>query len=119
MNISGNVDTVLALVSQATNVANISATVAGGKGLGDNYSTEIADIDAWKATNAQTGADFTITSVTYNSTSKYFVVTLDSTAFTALTTGDKVNIDLVDVAALKALGVDGFESTGPVQVVKS
>jgi hypothetical protein len=119
MNISGNVDTVLALVSQATNVANISATAAGGKSLGDNYSTEIADIDAWKATNAQTGADFTITSVTYNSTAKYFVVTLDSTAFTALTTGDKVNIDLVDVAALKALGVDGFESTGPVQVAKS
>ena len=119
LGISGIIDTELKLVSQATNVANISATAAGGKSLGDNYSTEIANIDAWAATNAQTGADITITSVTYNSTSKYFVVTLDSTAFTALTAGDKVNIDLVDAAALKALGVDGFESTGPVQAVKS
>lgn len=118
MNISGNVDTVLSLVSQSVNVANISATAAGGKSLGDNFSSEMADIDAWKATNHQTGADFTITSVTYNGTAKYFVVTLDSTAFTALTSGDKVDIDLVDVSALKDLGVDGFESTGFIQVVK-
>lgn len=118
LGISGIINTDLKLVSQATNVANISATAAGGKSLGDNYSTEIANIDAWAATNAQTGADIAITSVTYDSTPKYFVVTLDSTAFTALTTGDKVNIDLVDAAALKVLGVDGFESTGPVQVVK-
>jgi hypothetical protein len=119
LGISGIVDTDLKLVSQATNVANISAIAAGGKSLGDNFSTEMADVDAWKATNHQTGAPFTITSVTYNSTAKYFVVTLDSTAFTALTAGDKVDIDLVDVAALKALGVDGFESTASVQVVKS
>lgn len=117
--VTGNNDVTLILDSQATNVANITLLSTGGKNLGDLYSTELADINAWEAKNVQTGAPFTITSVTYNSTPKNFVVTVDSTAFTALTSNDKVSINLVDVAALKALGVDGFESTGAITIVKA
>lgn len=119
LGIGGIIDTVLTLDSQAVNVANIKVIGTGGKNLGDLYATELADIDAWEAKNVQTGAPFTITSVTYNSTTKYFIVTVDSTAFAALTANDKVSINLVDVAALKALGVDGFESTGAITIVKA
>lgn len=118
LNISGNVDITLALVSQATNVANISATGRGGKNIGTLYATELASVSAWSATNNTTGAAITITSVTYNSTNGYYVITVDSTAYTALTTGTKVNINLVSAAALSALFVDGYESTGYVQITK-
>lgn len=114
----GNNDVVLSLVSQATNVANIKLLSTGGKNLGDLYATELANGSLWKGTNEQTQADFTITSVTYNA-GGYFVVTTDSTAFTALTAGDKVSIDLVSAADLSTGGVDGFESTGPVEIVKA
>lgn len=110
-------DVVLSLVSQATNVANIKALSSGGKDVGALFS-ELANGSLWTATNEQTQADVPITSVTYNA-SGYFVVTVDSTAFTALTTGDKVAINLVSAADLSTAGVDGFESTGPVEIVKS
>lgn len=118
LGISGIIDTVLSLDSQSVNVANIKAIGTGGKNLGDLYSTELAAVGAWEAINAQTGAGMTITSVTWNGTTKNFVVTVDSTAFAALSTGNKVNINLVAADDLSTLGVDGFESTGYVQIVK-
>lgn len=119
MNISGNNNVVLTLASQVANVANISLISTGGKNLGiyPAYATALAVIGAWVVTNTQTGANVTITSVTYSSTTGLFTVTVDSTAYSALTTGQKMNIDLALTAALSALGVDGFESTGFVQIV--
>ena len=118
LSVKGNVDVQLEKVSQAANVINIAVTGRGGKNMGDLFSTELAAIGAWKITNTQTGAVVTVTSVTYNSSLGYYVVTADTTAYTNLTTGQKMNVDLVATAALTVLGVDGFESLGFVQIVK-
>lgn len=115
---SGINNVALSLVSQAVNVANIKALSTGGKNLGDLYSTELADGALWTATNKQTGADMTITSVTWNA-GGYFVVTVDSTEYAALTAADIVEINLASASDLSDAGVDGFESTGPVEIVKA
>ena len=118
LNIKGNIDVALGVVSQAANVLNVSVTGRGGTNLGTLYPTELASVSAWTITNTQTGAVVTVSSVTYNATLGYYVVTSDSAAYTALTTGQKFNVNLVSAAALSALNVDGFESTGFVQIVK-
>lgn len=118
LNVKGNVDMSLALVSQAANVANISVYGRGGKNIGDLYAVELVNGAAWKVTDTQTGATVAVTSVTYNATLGYYVVTTDATAYGALTTGQKFNINLVSASALSALNVDGFESLGFVQIIK-
>ena len=118
LNISGNVDVALAVVTQVANVANVSIIGRGGKYLGDLYPVEIAAVGAWTCLNTQTGAAVTITSVTYNSTTKNYVFTVDSTAYTALTSGQKFTFNLAAPSVLSALGVDGYESLGPVYFVK-
>jgi hypothetical protein len=121
-NISGIVDVNLnstdAPPVQAANVINIAPIGTGGKNIGTLYPTALAAVSAWTAKDAA-GAAFTITSVTWDATNEKFVVTTDSTAFTALASGAKVYVDLVDAAALLALGVDGYESLGPVTVTKA
>lgn len=120
VNVSGIVDVELSLFNQTTNVAKVLALALGGKNLFDLYATELAAASAWKATNVQTGVAFTITSVAASDTvNKVFTVTLDSTAYAALTAADKVTIELVAAQALETLGVDGYESTAPVTVVKA
>lgn len=116
LNISGNIDVDLTLGAQVTNVGKIVLTGRGGKNLGDLYPTELAAAAAWVVTNKQSGAGVTITSVSYDATNKWFVVTTDSTAYSALTSGQKFTINLAAAAALSALGVDGFESTGGVDI---
>lgn len=118
LNVSGNRDITLTVATQAANIANISVIGRGGKNLGDLYPVELAAIAAWTLVNTQTSAAVTITSVTYNSTLKQYVFTADSTAYTALTSGQKFTVNLVNPAPLSALGVDGFESLGPVYITK-
>lgn len=101
---------------QVTNVIKVTPISTGGKNIGIIYNTELASVSAWKSTNVQTGADGTITSVTWDATNQWFVITTDSTEYAALTAGQKLSIDLVDAAALSALSVDGFESLGPVTI---
>jgi len=123
LNISGIVDVDLntagAPMVQTTNVAKISPIGRGGKNIGLLYPTELAVVGAWSAVNSQTGAPFTITSVAWDAVNNRFNATLDSTAYTALTSGNKVTVDLTTSAALLALGVDGFESLGPVTLTKA
>lgn len=118
LGISGNNDVSLALVAQIANLAKISVTAKGGVNLGTLYATELAAVGAWVATNKQTGAAFTITSVAYDATLGTYNVTVDNTAYTALAVGNKVTINLASAAALSALGVDGFESAGGVDITK-
>ena len=118
LNIKGNNDVTLGIVSQAANVLNVSVTSKGGTNLGTLYPAELAAIAAWSITNTQSGAVVAVTSVTYNATLGYYVVTSDSAAYAALTSGQKFDVNLVSAAALSALGVDGFESKGSVQIVK-
>lgn len=117
LTIKGNIDVQLTKQGQTANVINVIVTGRGGNNLGTLYSVALASGPMWKLTNAQSGATVSVSSVTWNAAG-YFVVTADSTAYAALTTGQKFNVDLVDAAALSAGGVDGYESLGPVQIIK-
>ena len=123
MNVSGIVDVDLNTAGappvQATNVIKISPIGRGGKNIGILYPTELAVVGAWTAINDQTAAAHTITSVAWDSALSRFNVTLDSTQYTALTSGHTVSVDMADPATLFTLGVDGFESLGAVTVTKA
>lgn len=119
-NISGLVDVNLSLFSQSTNVMKVKVLTDGDQqNLGDNYDSELAAVGAWVAKNKQTGASFTITSVVWDSTNLVWTITLDSTAWTALASLDKVTIDLTTASTLSVTYlVDGYESTGPITITK-
>lgn len=106
----------------ATNVRKIgvrfvNAQLGANQNIYDNYDTELAVGSLWKATNLTTGAAITITSVAIDATLKAFTLTLDTTMWTALTSGTKVEIDLVDPPALVAAGVTGIEAL-PLVITK-
>lgn len=117
--INGINNVVVTLFNQTTNVAKIKLVADGGKNLFDLSSIKTAMTTAGSiiATNKQTGASFTITSVAAtDTTNKVFTVTLDNTAYGLLSSGDKVTIDMAAPSVLYANAIDGFESTGGVDV---
>lgn len=63
----------------------------------------------WYAKNAQTGATIAITSVAPDTTNLCYTVTLDATAFGALSPGDKVEIGWNAPSVLDANNVTGVE----------
>lgn len=104
---------------QAVNVIKITPVSTGGKNIGILYPSLLADVDAWEAINDQTDAAHAITSVAWDAANGRFNVTLDSTAYAALTVGHTVSVNLTTAAALYALGINGFESIGVVVVTKA
>lgn len=106
-------DVALTLVSATTNVQNITGKITTGKvglllDVYADFSTGMANAARWTCINNQTGAAFTITSVATNSAG-YWVVTLDSTAFTALSSGDSLTLGWAAPSVLDAAGVTGVE----------
>lgn len=121
-NIYGLNNVVVTLFNQTTNVAKIKLVADGNKNLYDLLAIKTALTTAGSiiATNYQTGASFTITSVAASdTTNKVFTVTLDSTAYAALISGDKVTINMAAPSVLSGNGIVGFESTGGVEVEKA
>lgn len=117
--VTGIRDVVLTLESLASNVAKVSLKGVGGKDIGELFSTEFADVDAWTCVKDSDGSPFTLTSVAWDSANKRFNVTLDSTAFTALASLATLSLNLDSPANLLAdVSVDGYESTGAVTVTK-
>ncbi len=105
----------------ASNVFKISGKISTGKvgyylDIYLDYSAVIANIARWVATNKATGAAFTITSVAVNAAG-YWTVTLDSTAWTALTTGDIVVLNFAGPSVLDAAGATGIEGLS-IELVK-
>ncbi len=111
------IDVPLALVSNVTNVHQISMKIQDSNlisdfNIGDDYGTTIATLDAdFSATSSEDGA-LAITSVTYNSTLKTLVVTYDSTAYTAavagtitLTPPTPAELDTADVVGVELIAV--------------
>ena len=100
--------------NDTTGVVNISIkTACGGANVGATHNAEFANIARYSAQNAETGGAIGITSATYFANNKTFDVTLD--------TGDadypedgNIDFDLVGTAALRAAGIEGYESIGPV-----
>lgn len=106
----------LAYLSNATNAYKFTAVVDGGTEFTALYGSTVAAM-TWSAKNLQTGAAFTITSVAYDSTNKAFTVTLDSTLYTGLATGDQVQVTPPAPSVLAAGGVKPFEML-PVIITK-
>lgn len=94
-------------------------TSATQTNLGDVYPVELAAGGLWTAKKTSNGNTITILSVTYNATTKYFVVALDKTDpdYPTPGVGVYVTINLAAPAVLQAAGVDGYESTGAVQIL--
>lgn len=111
----GLINVELKLQSSATNVHDFLIIADGGTDLGPLYGT-IIDGLTFTAVNLETGAAFTVTSVAY--AAGELTITLDSTAWTALTVGDRVQINGPSASALSAAGVKPFEIV-PVIVVKA
>lgn len=119
--LEGLLDIELYKISNATNVYKIGArynstNLNGAANIYDNYSAALV-VGLWKATNLTSGAAVTITSVAPDSALKAFTVTLDSTAYTAMASGTKIQIEWVAPDLLDAADVTGVESQ-PLIVTK-
>lgn len=103
------------LTSPSANVTagsyNVTATIVNGSiNMGDSYSSELATIGNWKATNTQTGATIAVLTAVYNALG-YTVVGLGTTdANYPATAGDKVTLSFQPPATLATNSLEGFES---------
>ena len=105
--IEGLEDLVLTQDGQTnTGVTVVVSTSCGGVNLYDEYASELADPDAWVATNEATGAALVIDTVTAVGASKGFGIVLD----TPPATGVKYSVSLATPAPLAALNIVGYES---------
>lgn len=102
------------LVSAAAPAAGVSQiqalTGCAQTNLYDKFGADLAVPALWKAYNNANGNEITITSVAVNAGLKAYTVTLDDTDpdYPALAT-DKVRLELVDVTALAAADIVGYE----------
>ncbi len=77
--------------------------------IGPAYGTSMANTARWVVTRLDTGATIALTTVTYNTTLKAWVITVDSTAHSALPSGTVLSFNFADPATLDAAGVTGIE----------
>jgi hypothetical protein len=112
----GLVNAQMSELSKAANVVKVQIIADGGTNLQPIYGTAISAL-TFTAVDLQTGNSFTITSVANNATDDAYNFTLDSTAWTALASGDKVQINGPLAAALAAAGVSPYEFL-PVIITK-
>lgn len=112
----GLVTVPLAVLSQSSNVIRVLAVADGGTNLEPLYGTAISGL-TWTAKNTATGGAFTVTSVADNTSDDAYNVTLDSTAWAALASGDKVTIYGPIASALAGASVAPYEMIS-VEVTK-
>jgi prepilin-type processing-associated H-X9-DG protein len=91
-------------------------TLCGGSNVGEKYSAELDNTALWKATNAETGAAIDINTVTYQPLTKSFLVRLLQSD-PDLPVDGTVLLDLQAPSVLSAANVEGYESTGPLELV--
>jgi hypothetical protein len=103
----------LSKLSNASNVYKIKAIADGGTDLEPLYGAAMAAL-TWTAVNLQTGAAFTVTSVADDTALDAFTVTFDSTAYTALTSGQKIQLYAPTAAAMDAADVTPYEGISVV-----
>jgi hypothetical protein len=113
-------DVNLSVFNHTTNVVKIKALVDGSStNLIELFNAELDVAGAWSVTKQSDGTAFTVTTYAYDSNNKVMTITLDSTAYTALASAAKIDINLVSAAALDALNVSPYESTGKVTITKA
>ncbi len=104
----------LKLQSSAANVHDFLIIADGGTDLGPLYGTDIDGL-TFTAVNLETGDSVTVTSVAY--AGGELTITLDSTQWTALNSGDRVQINGPSATDLSGVDVKPFEIV-PVIVTK-
>lgn len=102
----GLINVELAVDDHTANVVEARLVSEGGTDIGSLYGA-ILDGLTWTAKNVETGASITITSVAYAAGT--ITITIDSTAYTALNSGDRVQINWPTAAAMAAANVKPFE----------
>lgn len=112
--LNGLLNVQLKYVSNTTNAFHISAKFINAQLGGDQnlYTQYSADLVAglWKLTNMTTGVAITLTSVAPQASPKDFLVTVDSTMYTALASGTIIKFDWVSPTTLDAADVVGVEA---------
>lgn len=117
--INGINNVVLEVVDHTTNVVKVSFIADGGKDMTNLFPTAMATAANILVTKDSDGTPFTVTSrVVVAGTPGYVLITLDSTAYTAAPSLTKINFNMAAPSVLKTNGIDGFESTGQVQITK-
>lgn len=104
----GLVNITMSQFSLVSNVLKVYMIADGGTNLEPAYG-DILDGLTWTAKNLETGAAFTVTSVAKDDTNDVMTITLDSTLWTALASGDRVQIIGPTPAAMSAAAVKPFE----------
>lgn len=110
----------------STGVFKVTAKTKIGDNLSDLYPAVLAGAGAaalWKPKNFQTGVAIPVTSValgTNTAGEACFILTLTSAdANYPTTAGHFITLDITTPSALQTAGVDGYESTGAVKIVKN
>lgn len=104
----GLINVYMTELSKAANVVKVKVVEEGGTDLEPLYGADIAGL-TFTAVNLQTGASFTVTSVADDTSLDALTITLDSTAWTALASGDKIQINPPSADDLAAAGVKPYE----------
>lgn len=117
--LSGLRNVTLSQVSFATNVLKLGLTVEGGTNLATAFDTELAQATAITMINKTSGLACTL-SVAYDSATASMALTISGTPFSGASSGDKFLVNLNTPAVLTALSspIDGYESTGTLEVAK-
>jgi hypothetical protein len=105
----------LFLFSLAGNVAKVTArSRISGVDMYDAYSTNLAQITAWKARD-ENNIDITITTVVVDAANKAWTITFNSTLFNA---ADKVYLKGAPAATMNAapISVSGFEAKDELEI---
>lgn len=105
---AGLVNVQLSKLSNASNVYKIKMIADGGTDMEPTYGAAIAGL-TFTAVNLETGAALTITSVADDTALDALTVTIDNTQWTAMTVGDRFQLNGPSAAALAGAGVKYFE----------
>lgn len=107
----------LSELSKVTNVYKIQAFADGGTSMGPLYGALLAGLTFTAKDLDNNNASMTITSIAYDATLDALTVTFDSTAWTALTSGHRIQLSPPLAAALAAAGIKPYEGY-PVIITK-
>lgn len=106
--VQGLINVNMEVVSHVANVLHLKPIADGGKNLEPQYGA-ILDGLTFEAIVLKNGATLAVTSIADNAVGEDLILTLDTTAYNALTAGDEIQIISPSPAALSAANVKPYE----------
>lgn len=122
--VKGLLDVVLSeATANSTNVYHIAANVLTAKlgtkiNAASTFGADLADDALWTLVKDADGTSVTITSVALATAGTYYDFTIDSTAYTGLSSGAKLRVGLASPATLDAANVTGVEAPDYLIITK-